>query len=214
MISFITQNWGDIIQATFVHLELVCISLSIALIIAIPLGFSCVKHEWLANIVIRIAGIIMTIPSVAMFGFLIPVLALTGHGIGAYPAVVALVLYAQLPLIQNIYTGLRTIDPAFLQVGVGLGMTERQIFWKVQIPIALPVILAGIRTALVMGVGIAAIAAYIGAGGLGVFIFNGITQVYQGEIEAGALALVILAVVLDRILGTFQTLAFKKGGVR
>lgn len=154
----------------------------------------------------------MTIPSAAMFGLLIPLLAFTGHGIGTLPAIVALVLYAQLPLIQNIYTGIRSVDPALVQVGVGAGMTKRQIMRLVQLPIAMPVILAGVRIALVMGVGIAAIAAYIGAGGLGVFIFTGINQVYQAEIKAGSLALVVLALAMDRILAVFQNWAFKKAG--
>lgn len=212
MISFIARNYPEIIHATVVHIELVIVSLFIGLCIAVPLGFSCVKHDRLANVVIKLAGIIMTIPSAAMFGLLIPLLAFTGHGIGTLPAIVALVLYAQLPLIQNIYTGIRSVDPALVQVGVGAGMTKRQIMRLVQLPIAMPVILAGVRIALVMGVGIAAIAAYIGAGGLGVFIFTGINQVYQAEIKAGSLALVVLALAMDRILAVFQNWAFKKAG--
>jgi osmoprotectant transport system permease protein len=214
VVSFISQNYGQIVHATFVQLKLVLIALLIGLCIAVPLGFSCAKRVRVANIVIRIAGIIMTIPSPAMFGLLIPVLAFTGHGIGAIPAVIALVLYAQLPLIQNIYTGMRSVDPALVQVGVGLGMTERQVARSVKLPVAMPVILGGVRIALVMGVGIAAIAAYIGAGGLGVFIFTGIDQVYPTEIEVGSLALVLLALSLDGILAAVQRRASRKAGIR
>lgn len=214
MIEFFRAHAQDIANATLIHLELVCISLGIALLIAIPVAVACLNHERVANIVIRIAGIIMTVPSVAMFGILIPILSLVGHGIGAFPAIVSLALYAQLPLIQNIYTGLRSVDPATLEAGVGMGMTSKQVFWKIRFPIAFPVILSGVRTAFVMGVGIAAIAAYIGAGGLGVYIFSGINQVWQTEIEAGALVLAVLALVLDRILGSLQRIALKKGGLR
>ncbi|MCL6443506.1 MAG: ABC transporter permease [Alicyclobacillus sp.] len=214
MIEFFRAHGQDIANATLIHLELVSISLGIALIIAIPVAIACLNHERIANIVIRVAGIIMTVPSVAMFGLLIPILSLVGHGIGAFPAIVSLALYAQLPLIQNIYTGLRSVDAATLEAGIGMGMTTNQVFWKIRFPIALPVILSGVRTAFVMGVGIAAIAAYIGAGGLGVYIFSGINQVWQTEIEAGALVLAVLALVLDRILSSIQRIALKKGGLR
>lgn len=211
LLSYFQQNEGFVIQAFWVHLILVLVSVAIAVIIGVPIGVWATRNRRVAQIAVRVAGIIMTIPSVAVYGILMPVLALVGHGIGKTPAIVALVLYCQLPLVQNTYAGLRTVDNSVKQAGRGMGMTPRQLFWKVEVPLAMPIILAGIRTALVLSVGIAAIGAYIGAGGLGQLIFNGISQLYQAEIMAGAVALMILALLLDAVFGIAQRQFIPKG---
>lgn len=212
MLAFFAQNYGLVLQAFWVHLVLVLVSVAIAIVVALPIGVWATRNRRVAKVAIRVAGIIMTIPSVAIYGILIPVLALVGHGIGKLPAIVALVLYCQLPLIQNTYAGLRSVDESVKQAGRGMGMTSRQLFWSVEVPLAMPVILAGVRTAMVLSVGIAAIGAYIGAGGLGQFIFQGISRLYQAETAAGALALVVLALLLDGAFGVAQWRLIPKGG--
>ena len=146
----------------------------------------------------------MTIPSMALFGVLIPILSLINRGIGYVPAVIALFLYSQLPIISNTYAAFRSIDPAQREAARGMGMTRKQRLWMVEAPLALPVILAGVRTAIVLNIGIAAIAAYIGAGGLGLLIRTGITQTDTRQILAGAIAVSVLALVSDRLLALLQ----------
>jgi len=154
--------------------------------------------------VLYTASIIMTIPSMALFGVLIPILSLINQGIGYVPAVIALFLYSQLPIISNTYAAFRSIDPAQREAARGMGMTRKQRLWMVEAPLALPVILAGVRTAIVLNIGIAAIAAYIGAGGLGLLIRTGITQTDTRQILAGAIAVSVLALVSDRLLALLQ----------
>ncbi len=214
MVSFFEQNRQLILQAFWVHLLLVVVSVAIAVIIGVPIGVWANRNRRAGQVAVRVAGIIMTIPSVAVYGILIPVLALVGYGIGKAPAIVALILYCQLPLIQNTQAGLGAVDESVKQAGRGMGMTSRQLFWQVEVPLALPVILAGVRTAMVLSVGIAAIGAYIGAGGLGQFIFQGISELYQAEVMTGAVALVILALLLDAAFGLAQRQLVPKGASR
>jgi len=148
----------------------------------------------------------MTIPSLAMFAFMIPLL-----GIGLKPAWTALTLYALLPIVRNTYVAVRNVNLAMLEAGRGMGMTELQILARVRIPLALPVIMAGIRTSVVLIIGIAAIAAYIGAGGLGTYIFQGIGQSYDNPIIAGAVAVSVLAIASDIILGRLESRLVPKG---
>ncbi|MBC7084333.1 MAG: osmoprotectant transport system permease protein [Bacillota bacterium] len=153
----------------------------------------------------------MTIPSVALLGFLIPVLAIIGQGIGPLPAIVALFLYAQLPIIRNTYTAIRSVDPAIIEAAVGIGMTPRQVLWRIQVPLALPVIFAGVRNAVVLNVGVGSIAALIGAGGLGVFIFRGIARTYSQMIYTGALFVSLLALLADFCLFRLQKRLVSRG---
>jgi len=145
---------------------------------------------------------LQTIPSLALFGFLIP-LPLLG-GIGAHTAIVALVLYALLPILRNTYVGLTSVDPAILEAAEGMGMTENQILFRVRLPLAMGLILAGIRTATVITIGVATIAAAIGAGGLGTFIFRGVAMVSDGVILAGAVPAALLALLADSLLGLLE----------
>ena len=174
------------------------ISMLIAIAIAVPLGMFVVQRPALRSIALGVASILQTIPSLALFGFLIPIPFI--GGIGTRTAIVALVLYALLPILRNTYVGLTSIDPAVLQAAEAMGMTDNQILWRVRLPLALSVILAGIRTATIITIGVATIAAAIGAGGLGTFIFRGVAMVSDAVILAGAIPAALLAIVADGLL--------------
>lgn len=200
--QFFVTHRADILQATATHLYLVAISMLIAIAIAIPLGMFIVQRPALRNIALGVASVFQTIPSLALFGFLIPIPFI--GGIGTRTAIVALVLYAILPILRNTYVGLTGIDPAILQAAEAMGMTDNQILWRVRLPLALSVILAGIRTATVITIGVATIAAAIGAGGLGTFIFRGVAMVSDAVILAGAIPAALLAIVADAALALLE----------
>jgi len=168
----------------------------------LPLGIALVRREKLQRWVLGGTNIVQTIPSLALFGFLIPVPWI--GGVGASTAIVALALYALLPILRNTCTGIAGVDPAVIESARGMGMTPWQMLWQVQLPLAAPVLLAGIRVATVISIGVATIAAAIGAGGLGVFIFRGVAMVNNQVILAGAIPAAVLAVAADLALGTFQ----------
>lgn len=199
---FLIKYGSEIIQHTLEHLFLVGISISIAIVIGIPLGILITRQKNLRQPILGIANILQTIPSLALFGLLIPVPII--GGIGATPAIVALTLYSFLPIIRNTYTGITGVDPAIREAGRGMGMTDRQLLWQVEIPLALGVILAGVRVATVIGIGIATIAAAIGAGGLGEFIFRGIAVVNNQLILAGAIPAAVLALIADLFIGWLE----------
>ncbi|MFW5722746.1 MAG: ABC transporter permease [Desulfohalobiaceae bacterium] len=197
LIQFLQSNWDKTLFLTGEHIWIVGVSLVLATLIGVPIGVLITKNENLAQRVINGANILMTIPSIALFGLMLPFLSLFGHGLGKVPAVIALVLYSQLPIIRNTYTAIKNVPPSVVNAGRGMGMSNWMLLKEVEIPIAIPVILAGLRTAAVMNIGIAAIAAYIGAGGLGVFIQQGIDRVYGEMIVAGALLVSIFAILVD-----------------
>jgi osmoprotectant transport system permease protein len=201
MIEFLLVYRDEIIQQTLEHLFLVSISTGIAIIFGIPLGILITRKPELSHFVLGFANLMQTIPSLAIFGFLIPV-----SGIGATTAIVALTLYALLPIIRNTYTGITNVDPAIREAGYGMGMTDRQLLFQVEIPLALGVILAGIRVATVIGVGLATISAAIGAGGLGEFIFRGLSTVNSSLILIGAIPAAVMALVIDSSLGWMEGL--------
>jgi len=200
--QFFVTHRSDIFQATLTHLTLVSISMLIAIAIAVPLGMFVVQRPALRSIALGIASVFQTIPSLALFGFLIPIPFI--GGIGTRTAIVALVLYALLPILRNTYVGLTNIDPAVLQAAEAMGMTESQILWRVRLPLALSVILAGIRTATIITIGVATIAAAIGAGGLGTFIFRGVAMVSDAVILAGAIPAAALALIADGLLALLE----------
>jgi osmoprotectant transport system permease protein len=168
----------------------------------VPLGVALVRRPAWRRVVLGAVGIVQTIPSLALFGFLIPV-PLVG-GIGLRTALVALSLYALLPVLRNTVVGIAGVDPAVREAGRGMGMTDRQLLWRVELPLAASVILAGVRLATVTGIGLATIAAAIGAGGLGVFIFRGVAMVDNATILAGALPAAGLAIAADLGLGAIE----------
>jgi len=204
LVAYVGSNWPKILWLTWQHITIVGVAVGLAIITGIPLGVAAAQNRRLASVVLYTASIIMTIPSMALFGVLIPILSLINQGIGYVPAVIALFLYSQLPIISNTYAAFRSIDPAQREAARGMGMTRKQRLWMVEAPLALPVILAGVRTAIVLNIGIAAIAAYIGAGGLGLLIRTGITQTDTRQILAGAIAVSVLALVSDRLLALLQ----------
>jgi osmoprotectant transport system permease protein len=200
--TFFGEHRSEILDATASHLALVLIAMLVAIAIAVPLGMFIVHRPALRTAALGIAGVLQTIPSLALFGFLIPIPFI--GGIGPRTAIVALVLYALLPILRNTYVGLTGIDPAVLEAAEAMGMTERQILWRVRLPLARAVILAGIRTATIITIGVATIAAAIGAGGLGTFIFRGVAMVNDAVILAGAIPAALLAIAADLFLGWLE----------
>ena len=200
--NFFLDHRSEILSATLDHLTLVLIAMAFAIAIAVPLGMLIVQHRHLRALALGAASIFQTIPSLALFGFLIPIPFI--GGIGRRTAIVALVLYALLPILRNTYVGLTSVDPAILEAAEGMGMTEQQILFRVRLPLASSVIMAGIRTAAVITIGVATIAAAIGAGGLGTFIFRGVAMVSDAVILAGAIPAAILALLADFLLGLLE----------
>ena len=200
--TFFLEHRSEIVEATLAHLLLVITAMAFAIAIGLPLGLLIVHRPTLRNISLGVASVFQTIPSLALFGFLIPIPFI--GGIGRRTAIVALVLYALLPILRNTYVGLTGIDSAVLESAEAMGMTEAQIVWRVRFPLALPVILAGIRTATILTIGIATIAAAIGAGGLGTFIFRGVAMVSDAVILAGAIPAALLAILADILLSWIE----------
>lgn len=203
--KFVNQESDKLLQQALVHSGLTFLSLFIAILVSVPLGILISRRRKLSGTVLGIAGILQTIPSIALLGFMIPLL-----GIGARPAIVALFLYALLPIIRNTYTGIVGVDANVKEAAMAMGMTDWQILWKVELPLAFPVILAGIRTATVITVGVATLAAYIAAGGLGEFIFGGIALNNSAMILAGAIPAALLALFFDFLLSRLQHVRIKK----
>ena len=200
--SYFWERRQDILALTAQHLLLVAVSTLLAAAVGIPLGIWLTRRPKLARPILGLAGVVQTIPSLALFGFLLP-LPLIG-GIGARTAIVALLVYAMLPLLRNTYAGILSVDPAIVEAATGLGMTPRQRLWWVELPLALPVVLAGVRIATVVSIGLATIAAAIGAGGLGVLIYRGIAIVDNRQILAGAVPAALLALAADGLLGALE----------
>jgi osmoprotectant transport system permease protein len=200
--DFLLHNRGEVLQRTIEHIGLVSAAMGIALAIGLPLGVALVRRTRLQRWVLGAANVLQTIPSLALFGFLIPVPWI--GGVGSSTAIVALALYALLPILRNTGTGIAGVDPAIIEAAQGMGMTPRQVLWGVQLPLAAPVLLAGIRVAAVICIGVTTIAAAIGAGGLGVFIFRGVAMVNNEVILAGAIPAALLAIFADLGLGLAQ----------
>jgi osmoprotectant transport system permease protein len=203
LFEFIKNNWREMLTLSGEHLYLVALSIVCAVLIGIPAGVVVARREAWKRPVLGLAGILQTVPSLALFGFLIPLPFL--GGIGARAAIVALVLYALLPLIRNTVTGIEGVDRNVREAAVAMGMTGRQILWQVELPLALNVILAGVRVATVIAVGVATIAAAIGAGGLGTYIFRGLRQNDNTLILAGAIPAALMALAADWLIGFLES---------
>ncbi|MBW4670551.1 MAG: ABC transporter permease [Cyanomargarita calcarea GSE-NOS-MK-12-04C] len=199
---FLIKYASEIFARTLEHLVLVSISIGIATIVGIPLGILITRQKNLRQPILGIANILQTIPSLALFGLLIPVPVI--GGIGAVPAIVALTLYSLLPIIRNTYTGITNVDPAIREAGRGMGMTDKELLIQVEIPLAMGVILAGVRVATVIAIGVATIAAAIGAGGLGELIFRGISAVNNQLLLAGAVPAALIALLFDFGIGWLE----------
>jgi len=203
--DFMRQQSDKLATQTLEHIGLTFISLFLAVLVGLPLGILIARKRKLSGTVLGIAGVLQTIPSIALLGFMIPLL-----GIGPKPAIVALLLYALLPIIRNTYTGITGVDAAVKEAAMAMGMSRWQILTKVELPLAMPVILAGIRTATVITVGVATLASYIAAGGLGEFIFGGKSLNNTNMILAGAIPAALLAIIFDFLLSRVQHLNLKK----
>jgi len=202
----VADNAGDLIRAFLEHLQLVGVSMAVAVVIALAIGLSVFEKDRLSQPILTVSGIVLTIPSYAAFAFLLPL-----TGLGFTSAVIVLIAYAQLPILRNTITGLREIDPAVVESGKGMGMSRRQLLFRVQLPMALPVIMAGLRVSTVMIVGIAAIAAIIRAGGLGVFIFRGIARTSNDLVLMGALSIAAIALIIDYAFSLIERHAVSPG---
>ncbi|EPV8458489.1 ABC transporter permease [Serratia marcescens] len=198
-ILYAWQNWAYIAGLTLEHLLLVGVAVGLAILIGVPLG------------VLSLATLVLTVPSIALFGLMIPLFSLIGHGIGYVPAITAVFLYSLLPIVRNTHTALDNLPGGLREAGRGIGMTFWQRLRWVEIPVALPVIFGGIRTAVVMNIGVMAIAAVIGAGGLGLLLLNGISSSDIRQLITGAVMISLLAIVLDWLLHRLQIALTPKG---
>ena len=206
--AFFADNFRVVGIHTVTHIQVVSIALVIAISTGVPIGIYITRNPTAADIVLYIASITITIPSIALFGFMMPILssidrywdAVNGIGIGKVPAIIALALYSQLPIIRNTYIAIKNVDPATIEAGRGMGMTRFQLLKQLQLPLSAPIIMAGVRTAVVMSIAIAAIAAYIGAGGLGLFVSEGLQMATNDSVIAGAVSMGLLAIVADIFL--------------
>ena len=211
ILGFIADNLHVIGQRALEHISIVLVAVSIAVVTAVPIGIAITQSKSTADTVLYLASMMITVPSIALFGLMIPLLSPIGHGIGYVPAVIAVILYSQLPIIRNTYTAITNIDPVLRDAARGMGMSDWQRLRQVEIPLAVPVIMAGVRTAVVMNIGVTAIAAYIGAGGLGTLIARGISQTDPRQLVTGAVSVSLLAIVADLFLAQLQRLMTSKG---
>lgn len=195
LLDFVLENYLDIFQQVLKHITLTSISLSLAILVAVPLGLVATRKQTLGKVLLSVSSVFQTIPSIALLGALIPLL-----GIGAKPAIVSLFVYALLPILINTYTGVSGVDDTIIEAAKGMGLSDMHILTKIELPLAVPVMLAGVRTAAVINVGVATLAAYVGAGGLGEFIFGGIALNNDIMIIAGALFSAMLAILIDQFL--------------
>ena len=201
------QSQSDLIQQAFVeHIYLSFVALAIGIAIALPLGILIARYRKYAEPVIGVTAIFQTIPSLALFGFLVPLM-----GIGSNTALIALIIYALLPILRNTYTGIISVDSSITEAGRGMGMTRSQILTQIEFPLALPFIMAGIRTATVLTVGIATLATFVGAGGLGDVIYRGLQSYNNSLVLAGALPVALLAISFDLLLKWVEKKATPKG---
>lgn len=201
VISKSDKIWTMLVQ----HCEMVLIALAISIVVGLFIGYLITNSRTAAQIVLYIASIFMTIPSLALFSFLIPIM-----GLNMTPVIFGLVIYTLLPIIRNTYVGLINIDPAIVDSARGMGLTNFEINFKVRFPLALPVIFAGIRTSVVLGIGIGAIAAYVGAGGLGVYIFQGINRGNMKMLLSAAILIALLTIIIDRLFQAVQKASEKR----
>lgn len=200
--NFLFTNRQQVLDLTGEHITLVGLSILFAVLVGIPLGILITRVPRLSKPVLGVANVIQTVPSLALFGFLLPAPWIGERG--GRLAVLALTLYALLPLIRNTYAGIRSVDPAVVEAGRAMGLTDRQLLFQVELPLASGVIVAGVRIATVFSVGVATIAAAIGAGGLGEFIFRGLAMVNNQVILAGAVPAALLALSADVGLGALE----------
>lgn len=199
MINFLNQYGGDILSKTGQHIYISAFALALGIIVAVPLGMLLIRTPKISGFVIGLASVMQTIPALALLAMMIPI-----FGIGSTPAIVALFIYSLLPILRNTYLGLDSVDPALVDAAKGMGMNSFQRLWKVELQLALPVIMSGIRLSATYVIAWTALASYIGAGGLGDLIFNGLNLYRPDLILAGSIPVIILALVADLLLGKLE----------
>jgi len=209
--EFLGYYQGIILKELLRHLEIIAISIPISLIVSIPLGFYISPRPKLAKFVIYITSILMTIPSLALFGFMVILLAPFNLGLGMVPAIIAIALYSLLPITRNTYIGLNQVPQGIIEAAKGMGMSSKQILWKIKIPLSIPVIMAGIRNAIVLGVSVATFASLVAAGGLGFFIFAGIGRSNLKMVLVGAILVAALGIGVNYFLLTVEDWVTPKG---
>jgi len=209
--EFLGYYQGIILKELLRHLEIIAISIPISLIISIPLGFYISPRPKLAKFVIYIASILMTIPSLALFGLMVILLAPFKLGLGMVPAIIAIALYSLLPITRNTYIALNQVSPRMIEAAKGMGMTSKQILWKIKIPLSIPIIMAGVRNAIVLGISVATFASLVAAGGLGYFIFAGIGRSNLRMVLVGAILVSILGISVNCFLLMVEDWVTPKG---
>jgi len=208
VINYFITNWDKILDYTSAHLYLIAISITLSLIIWISVGVIIRNRDKTAKSLLGFGSLIMSVPSVSLYGILMTVPA---FGLNTRSAIFALILYSMIPIVRNVYTSLNEVDPAVLESARGMGMTEKQILWKVQLPMAMPVIIAGIRVALVMMVGIATLAVFIGERNLGQLIYQGIVRTKTEMIISGALVVSAISIIVDRLVELLKRILVSPG---
>lgn len=202
--EFLQVYQTRIIQEFLQHLKIIAISIPVSLLVSVPLGFYISSRRRLAKIVLNIASILMTIPSLALFGIMVVLLAPVKLGLGMTPAVLAISIYSILPITRNIYTAINQVSPCIVEAAVGLGMSRQQILSQIKIPLSVPVIMAGVRNAVVLGVSVATFGSLVGAGGLGHFIFSGISRANLKMVVIGALLVSLLGIAINYLFLTLE----------
>lgn len=209
--NYVASEWRFIFSLMIEHISLVGVAVGLAVLFGIPLGILMTRFRWLASPFLAVATVILTIPSIALFGLMIPIFSMFGAGLGKGPAIAAVFLYSLLPILTNTYTALDNVDSGIQEAGVGIGMTFWQRLRMVDIPLSIPVIIGGVRTAVVMNIGVMTIAAIIGAGGLGVLILRAISQSSSEKLLVGVFAISGLAITVDIFLQWLQKKLTPKG---
>lgn len=202
--TFNHLDWAQVLQLTWQHIMLVGVAVGLAIVVGVPLGILMTRFPAVAGPLQASATVLLTIPSIALFGLLLPFYSKFGEGLGPLPAITAVFLYSLLPIMRNTYLALTNVEPGIREAARGIGMTFGQRLRMVELPIAVPVILAGVRTAVVMNIGVMTIAATIGAGGLGVLILTSISRSDMSMLLVGAVLVSLLAIIADLLLQTLQ----------
>jgi osmoprotectant transport system permease protein len=206
--NYVSANPDTILTAIREHVVyLVAMPVGLAILVAVPLGVLCTRNRWLASLLLGTAGVMQTVPSLALLSFLV----MAGLGIGFKPAIIAIFLYAILPIIRNTYTGILSVDPSIKKAARGMGMTDLQVLVMVELPMAMPMILAGVRTATTVSIGSGTLAAFVGAGGLGGLIVTGLRMLRDHIVLAGALPAALLAIIVDALLGRLEKVLTPRG---
>ncbi|KAF2956349.1 ABC transporter permease [Marinitoga sp. 38H-ov] len=210
-IEYLSYNYEKIIKELINHLRIIGTALPFAIIIGVGIGLFISKNKNISKVVLYIAGILMTIPSPALFGIMVILLGPFHMGLGKPPAIIALIIYSLLPMIRNTLVAIYTLDKSIIESARGMGMTEIQILFKIKIPLSIPIIMSGIRNSVVMGVGVATIGYYIAAGGLGYFIFAGLSRGRYEMIITGVILLALLGIGLNYLMLKIEEIITPKG---